>query len=66
MRITVNGDAQTIADGTSITDLLERLGVPQAGTAVEVNATIVRRADHGATVLQDGDRVEVVRLVGGG
>jgi len=34
--------------------------------AVEVNRTLVRRADHAACALQPGDHVEVVTLVGGG
>ena len=34
--------------------------------AVEVNRRVVRRADHGGTVLESGDVVELVTLVGGG
>jgi thiazole synthase len=34
--------------------------------AVELNQTVVPRADHERTALQDGDTVEIVTLVGGG
>jgi thiamine biosynthesis protein ThiS len=34
--------------------------------AVERNLQIVPRARHGETALADGDRLEVVTLVGGG
>jgi sulfur carrier protein len=34
--------------------------------AVEVNRRLVRRAEHASTRLAEGDRVEVVTLVGGG
>jgi sulfur carrier protein len=34
--------------------------------AVEVNDEIVPRSRHGATVLTEGDRVEIVVAVGGG
>ena len=40
-----------------------RDGVP---CAVEVNRTLVPRSRHESHQLQDGDRVEVVTLVGGG
>jgi sulfur carrier protein len=34
--------------------------------AVERNGEIVPRAAHGATLLADGDRLEIVVAVGGG
>jgi len=34
--------------------------------AVELNRRVVPRAEHPTTVLVDGDRIEVVTLVGGG
>src|SRR5205085_650257 len=37
-----------------------------AKLAVEVNLGVVPRAEHAATVLADGDAVEIVTLVGGG
>jgi len=45
---------------------VELLGVAQPHVAVEVNLEVVPRAEHGEAVLRDGDRVEVVTLVGGG
>ena len=34
--------------------------------AVEVNRELVRRADYADTTLHDGDKIEIVTLVGGG
>jgi sulfur carrier protein len=42
------------------------LGIIQPHVAVEVNLEVVPRAEHRDTILNDGDRVEVVTLVGGG
>jgi sulfur carrier protein len=42
------------------------LKLPAFGSAVELNGVVVRKADQAATALRDGDRLEVVRLVGGG
>jgi sulfur carrier protein len=66
MNIQVNGQERTLADGSTIATLLSELGVTQPHVAVEVNLEVVPRAQHRETVLADGDRVEVVTLVGGG
>ena len=66
MNIQVNGEGREIAVGSTVANLLGELGVTQPHVAVEVNLEVVPRAQHGATILSDGDRVEVVTLVGGG
>jgi thiamine biosynthesis protein ThiS len=66
MRIEVNGERRDVAEGTTITDLLRELEVTQPHVAVEVNLEVVPRARHNETTLRDGDRLEVVTLVGGG
>ncbi|RLB57795.1 MAG: thiamine biosynthesis protein ThiS [Deltaproteobacteria bacterium] len=64
--ILVNGKPTELAPGTPLGELLERLGVAGPGTAVEVDGRIVPAADYGQVKLQPGQRVEIVRLVGGG
>lgn len=66
MRITVNGEPREVADGAYVTTLLETLALPGTRVAVEVNALLVRRAQHATHALMDGDAVEIVTLVGGG
>ncbi len=66
MRVQVNGQSREIADGSSVAALLEELGVKQPHVAVELNLEVVPRARHAATPLREGDRLEVVTLVGGG
>ena len=66
MTIQVNGEPQQIETGTSVAELLGELGVTQAHVAVELNLEVVPRAQHAETMLRDGDRLEVVTLVGGG
>ena len=65
-RIIVNDRERTVPPGTSVEGLLRELGLPSKFLAVELNRRVVPRVDHQATVLLDGDRVEVVTLVGGG
>jgi sulfur carrier protein len=64
--ISLNGQLRPLADGTSVATLLTELGLPANHVAVEVNLGLVPRAIHGEHVLADGDRVEIVTLVGGG
>jgi sulfur carrier protein len=66
MNIQVNGKGREIAAGSTVANLLGELGVTQPHVAVEVNLEVVPRAEHRDTILNDGDRVEVVTLVGGG
>ena len=66
MNIQVNGQGREIAEGSTVANLLGELGVTQPHVAVEVNLELVPRAQHRDTVLNAGDRVEVVTLVGGG
>jgi sulfur carrier protein len=66
MTIQVNGLPQEIDAGASVAKLLDKLGVTQSHVAVELNLEVVPRARHAETVLREGDRLEVVTLVGGG
>lgn len=66
MRLIANGDAVELADGATLTDLFEALGVQAKWVIVELNGEPVDRADVTSTVLRAGDRVELVRAVAGG
>jgi sulfur carrier protein len=64
--VVINGQPRSISFGTTISVLLEELGLLGKRVAVERNREIVPRAQHPSTVLVDGDRLEVVTFVGGG
>lgn len=64
--VQVNGQAMDIAGLDTVQDLLDRRGWRAAQVAVEHNGAILRREDFSTTPLSDGDRLEVVRFVGGG
>lgn len=70
MKLTVNGEAtdwsEAAAEGLSVSQLLAHLGVKTEAVAVAVNLEVVPRGQHATHSLCDGDRVEVVRAVGGG
>ena len=66
LTIILNGETRTARPGSTITELLSAMEVKAQHVAVEVNQEIVPRSRHAEHCLRDGDRVEVVTLVGGG
>ncbi len=66
MEIRLNGEVRAIAEGLSVAQLVELLGLGARRVAVELNRDIVPRASFAATRLRPGDVVEVVQFVGGG
>ena len=64
--ITVNGEALSLASGSSLQQLLEKLGMGAGRIAVERNLEIVPRSLYGDTILSEGDILEVVQAIGGG
>ena len=64
--ITLNAEPRNFSGRMTVADLLHSLGKDPAKLAVEVNLTVVPRAEHPKCELKDGDTVEIVTLVGGG
>jgi len=62
----VNGEAMEVPEGLDVDGLLDHLKVKREYTAVAVNREIMPKAQYGDTHLKDGDRVEIVRPMGGG
>ena len=62
----INGKERPVPHPASVRGALEALGLASRPVAVELNGTLVRRADQETTVLKPGDRVEIVSFVGGG
>ena len=66
MRIQLNGRDHELKGATTLAGLVERLGLDGRKIAIERNLEIVPRSAYGATVLAEGDRLEIVNFVGGG
>ena len=66
MEVVVNGEERELPSGITVSRLLEMMKVAPERVVVEVNLTILKRAQHATAVLQEGDRVEIVHFVGGG
>jgi len=66
MRLKVNGQEKEFTSVNTVTGLLEDLGIDSQGVIVEVNLEILKREEHPARVLSEGDAVEIIRMVDGG
>jgi sulfur carrier protein len=64
--VTINGNTVELDQPMTIHQLLETAYVPPNYLAVEINANVVPRENHAVQMVNDGDCVEVVTLVGGG
>jgi sulfur carrier protein len=68
MRIYLNGEELEVLEGTTISGLIKSLNIQVRGVgfAVAVNEEVVPKSKYESHKLSEGDRVEIVHLVGGG
>ena len=66
LTIYVNGQVRELPEGHSVARLIEDLDLLPEQVAVELNRELVPRAQRAETLLHEGDRIEMVTLVGGG
>lgn len=64
--VLLNGKESKFPPETSLVALLEFLHLERRGTAVERNGEVVPGDRLGEVLLEGGDRIEIVTLVGGG
>lgn len=66
LEITVNGETRATKPGGTVTDLLRELGLESGRVAIERNLEILPRSQWPETLVESGDRYEIVQFVGGG
>ena len=66
MELLINGESRQFPSSLTIAELVGALNHAGKRIAVERNGEIVARGDHAETMLEDGDRIEIVVAVGGG
>ena len=66
MRISLNGDAHELAGPLTVTELLAHLDIDARRVAVEHNLVVLKRDAFAATMVREGDEIEIVNFVGGG
>jgi len=66
MNIRVNGKEEEIPSGLTVSELLKGKGLNAAAVVVECNRAIIPPDAFAATVLHEGDELEILHFVGGG
>lgn len=66
LTLMVNGEPTAIEPGTTLGQLVDSLALGERRIAVELNETVIPRSEHPDRVLEDGDRIEIIRAIGGG
>jgi thiamine biosynthesis protein ThiS len=66
MKLIINGEEKSVENVSSLSSLLQRLGLKADRVAVELNRDIVARGVWDSTILNEGDKLEIVQFVGGG
>ena len=66
MICTVNGESKDLPDNLSVEGLIELLGMSEAICAAEVDKKLVPKRERASCILQDGQQIEIVTLIGGG
>jgi thiamine biosynthesis protein ThiS len=65
MEVTINGEQKQV-ESSSVSELLEELGLANKKLAIEVNKVILPRDSYAITQLASGDCLEIVHFIGGG
>lgn len=67
MKMTINGETVDNVNAGTITELLsdQKVKMPEY-VSVELNGTILKRADFDVTPVNEGDTVEFMYFMGGG
>ncbi len=63
--IILNGESR-LTEARSIAELITELGLEKRMIAIERNLEVVPKSRYASTMLKEGDRIELVHMIGGG
>ncbi len=66
IHIIVNGRPRDFERDLPLPDVIASLQIVHPRIAVAHNGAVLRQDEHAATIVRDGDTLEIVRMVGGG
>ena len=66
MEITLNGEKYTLETGSNIVNLIDKLDLDVDKLAIERNLEIVPKSKFAMTIIEEGDKLEIVHFIGGG
>ncbi len=66
LTLTINGEHRQFSTAMTVNELLATIGLDNRKVAIERNLEIVPKSQYGGTVLESGDKLEIVHFIGGG
>lgn len=66
MKVEINSQPLTLADGATLADALAAAEIATAGIATAVNSKVVNADNRSATKLNDGDKILIIKAFCGG
>ncbi len=66
MKLLINGETREGLLARTVAELVAELGLPLPATLVEHNGVALRRTEWSECELNEGDRLEIIRIVAGG
>jgi sulfur carrier protein len=66
VKISLNGETVDVREAKTIAELIDRYQLPQQSILVEHNGLAVHRHEWAQRSLEEGDRIEFIRVVAGG
>jgi thiamine biosynthesis protein ThiS len=64
--VVLNGESRKVEKEVSLNRLLDLFSLPRQRVAIELNGSVIRRADWPQTFVAEGDVIEIIHFVGGG
>ncbi len=66
MQVQINGQSSKLSSRATALELIQQLGYENQRIALEVNEAIIPKSKHAEHQLKDGDKIEIIKAVGGG
>ena len=66
MKLTINGEEKRFEEGSTLAQIIEKLGIADKVMAAAVNMEVVKKERWDTFKPKDGDKIELLHFVGGG
>ncbi len=66
VKIFLNGKEMIIEEGKSVLEFLESIHLDTQRTVIQLNDIVLGKSLYSSTFLKDGDRINVIPVMGGG
>ncbi|RQW61418.1 sulfur carrier protein ThiS [Vibrio viridaestus] len=66
VEVMINNRKETLASGSSLADIIEKLSLPAKGCVFAINNTVVPQSQWPSYILNSGDQISLFQAIAGG